>query len=72
MAAAHTNDLTHAAGCGLRTAHIARPDEKGARRGCAVGAGRIAVASLTDLADRLATCPTKATPSGKGSPAARP
>ena len=29
MVAAHTNDLTHAAACGLRTAHVARPNERG-------------------------------------------
>ena len=29
MVAAHTNDLLHAAKCGLRTAHVARPNEHG-------------------------------------------
>jgi 2-haloacid dehalogenase len=29
MVAAHSDDLAAAAGCGLRTAHIARPDEHG-------------------------------------------
>jgi 2-haloacid dehalogenase len=29
MVAAHSNDLAAAAGCGLRTAHVARPDEYG-------------------------------------------
>ena len=29
MVAAHSNDLSAAAACGLRTAHIARPDEHG-------------------------------------------
>jgi 2-haloacid dehalogenase len=33
MVAAHTNDLAHAAACGLRTAHIARPNERGPGRG---------------------------------------
>src|SRR5258708_38858819 len=33
MVAAHTNDLIHAAACGLRTAHVARPDEKGPGKG---------------------------------------
>jgi 2-haloacid dehalogenase len=33
MVAAHSNDLAAAAACGLRTAHIARPNEKGAGRG---------------------------------------
>ena len=29
MVAAHSSDLAAAAACGLRTAHIARPDEHG-------------------------------------------
>src|SRR4030095_10016442 len=33
MVAAHPNDLAAAAQAGLRTAHIARPDEKGPGRG---------------------------------------
>ncbi|HSW24864.1 MAG TPA: HAD-IA family hydrolase, partial [Burkholderiaceae bacterium] len=33
MVAAHSNDLAAAASAGLRTAHIARPDEKGPGRG---------------------------------------
>src|SRR4249920_3161609 len=33
MVAAHSNDLAAAAAAGLRTAHIARPDEKGPGRG---------------------------------------
>ena len=33
MVAAHSNDLAAAAQAGLRTAHIARPDEKGPGRG---------------------------------------
>jgi 2-haloacid dehalogenase len=55
MVAAHTNDLTHAAACGLRTAHIARPSEIGAGKG-EVGPSApvdIAVGSLVELADRL-------------------
>jgi 2-haloacid dehalogenase len=32
MVAAHTNDLIHAAACGLRTAHVARPNERGEGR----------------------------------------
>ena len=55
MVAAHTNDLTHAAACGLRTAHIARPNEKGAGKG-EVGPSApvdIAIGSLMELADRL-------------------
>jgi 2-haloacid dehalogenase len=56
MVAAHTNDLTHAAACGLRTAHIARPNEKGPGRGEAGPSAPvdIAVDSMTELADRLA------------------
>ena len=33
MVAAHSNDLKHAAACGLRTAHIARPNEHGPGKG---------------------------------------
>ena len=57
MVAAHTNDLTHAAACGLRTAHVARPNEKGPGRGEAAPSAPvdIAVGSLMELADRLAT-----------------
>ncbi len=33
MVAAHSDDLAAAAACGLRTAHIARPDEHGPGRG---------------------------------------
>jgi 2-haloacid dehalogenase len=57
MVAAHTRDLTHAAGCGLRTAHVARPDEHGAGRGETAPAAPvdIAVSSLLELADRLGT-----------------
>jgi 2-haloacid dehalogenase len=55
MVAAHSNDLAAAAAAGLRTAHIARPDEKGAGRGehgpsVAVD---IAARDLLDLADQL-------------------
>jgi 2-haloacid dehalogenase len=55
MVAAHINDLTHAAACGLRTAHVARPNEKGAGKG-EVGPSApvdIAIGSLTELAERL-------------------
>jgi 2-haloacid dehalogenase len=57
MVAAHTNDLRHAAACGLRTAHIARPNEKGPGRGEAMPSEPVDVAaeSLVELADRLAT-----------------
>jgi 2-haloacid dehalogenase len=33
MVAAHSSDLSHAAKCGLRTGHIARPNEHGPGRG---------------------------------------
>ena len=33
MVAAHSNDLKHAAACGLQTAHIARPNEHGSGKG---------------------------------------
>ena len=57
MVAAHSNDLNHAAACGLRTAHIARPNEKGPGRGEATPSAPVDVAagSLVELADRLAT-----------------
>jgi 2-haloacid dehalogenase len=57
MVAAHTNDLGHAAACGLRTAHVARPNEKGPGRGEAAPAGPVdlAVGSVMELADRMAT-----------------
>jgi 2-haloacid dehalogenase len=57
MVAAHTNDLTHAAACGLRTAHVARPNEKGPGKGEAGPSAPvdIAVRSLMELADRLGT-----------------
>jgi 2-haloacid dehalogenase len=56
MVAAHTNDLSHAAACGLRTAHVARPNEKGPGMGEAAPSAPvdIAVGSLMELADRLA------------------
>jgi 2-haloacid dehalogenase len=57
MVAAHTSDLTHAAACGLRTAHVARPNEKGPGKGEAGPSAPvdIAVGSLLELADRLGT-----------------
>ena len=57
MVAAHTNDLRHAAACGLRTAHIARPNEKGPGRGEAMPSEPVDIAAenLVELADRLAT-----------------
>jgi 2-haloacid dehalogenase len=57
MVAAHTGDLAHAAACGLRTAHVARPNEHGPGRGETAPSAPvdIAVASLMELADRLGT-----------------
>ena len=56
MVAAHTSDLAAAAALGFRTAFVARPDEFGEGRGEARPGARVdvAVASLTELADRLA------------------
>jgi len=55
MVAAHSNDLEHAAACGLRTAHVARPDEHGPGKG--EPAPKISVdfaaTSLEDLARQL-------------------
>jgi 2-haloacid dehalogenase len=55
MVAAHTNDLLAAAECGLRTAHIARPNERGAGSGEAPPQAPVDVAasSLEDLAAKL-------------------
>jgi 2-haloacid dehalogenase len=55
MVAAHSNDLAAAAACGLGTAHIARPNERGPGRGEAAPKGAVdhAAASLRDLADQL-------------------
>lgn len=57
MVAAHGADLAAAAACGLRTAHVARPDEKGPGKG--EGAPTvdvdIAASDLLDLAARLGT-----------------
>ena len=55
MVAAHTNDLLAAAACGLRTAHIARPNERGPGTGEAAPKAPVDVAagSLEDLAARL-------------------
>ncbi|MEI9805458.1 MAG: HAD-IA family hydrolase [Pseudolabrys sp.] len=55
MVAAHSNDLAAAAACGLRTAHIARPDEHGpgtGERGPSVPVD-FAAKDLADLADKL-------------------
>jgi 2-haloacid dehalogenase len=55
MVAAHSADLAAAAAVGLRTAHIARPDEKGKGRGEATPTVSVDVAAkdLGDLADKL-------------------
>jgi 2-haloacid dehalogenase len=55
MVAAHSNDLAHAAKCGLRTAHIARPNEHGPGKGEPVPKVPVDVAasSLDDLAAKL-------------------
>jgi 2-haloacid dehalogenase len=55
MVAAHTNDLNAAAKLGLRIAHIARPNERGAGRGEAQPTAPVDVAakSLEDLAAKL-------------------
>ena len=55
MVAAHSDDLAAAAAAGLRTAHIARPDEKGNGRGEAAPSIGVdfAARDLGDLADKL-------------------
>jgi 2-haloacid dehalogenase len=55
MVAAHTSDLNHAAACGLRTAHVARPNEHGEGRGESAPGNPmdLAVSGLPELADRL-------------------
>jgi 2-haloacid dehalogenase len=55
MVAAHSSDLAHAAKGGLRTAHIARPDEHGPGRGETAPAAPVDIAArdLDDLADKL-------------------
>jgi 2-haloacid dehalogenase len=56
MVAAHSNDLSHAAACGLRTAHVARPNEHGPGRGEPVPKVTVDVAAgnLEELAAKLA------------------
>jgi 2-haloacid dehalogenase len=56
MVAAHSSDLAAAAALGLRTAHIARPDESGPGRGEAAPSVSVDVAAenLEDLAAQLA------------------
>jgi 2-haloacid dehalogenase len=55
MVAAHSSDLAAAAATGLRTAHVARPDEKGKGRGEEAPSVRVDVAAkdLGDLAEKL-------------------
>jgi 2-haloacid dehalogenase len=55
MVAAHSSDLAAAAAAGLRTAHIARPDEKGPGRGEHGPSVPVdfAARNLLDLADQL-------------------
>src|SRR5262249_21613781 len=54
MVAAHSNDLAAAAALGLRTAHVARPDEYGPGTGerAPKVAVDVAAASLVELAQR--------------------
>jgi 2-haloacid dehalogenase len=55
MVAAHSNDLAAAAALGLRTAHVARPNEHGTGRGELKPSVPVdfAVNSLEELADKL-------------------
>ncbi|HEY6994626.1 MAG TPA: HAD hydrolase-like protein, partial [Xanthobacteraceae bacterium] len=55
MVAAHTRDLVAAAKCGLRTGHVARPNERGPGTGEAAPQAPVDVAakSLEDLAAQL-------------------
>jgi 2-haloacid dehalogenase len=55
MVAAHSNDLAAAAKCGLRTAHVARPNEQGPGLGekAPAMAVDIVAADLNDLAAKL-------------------
>jgi 2-haloacid dehalogenase len=55
MVAAHSNDLKHAAACGLLTAHIARPNEHGPGKGEPIPKIPVdyAATSLEDLAKQL-------------------
>jgi len=56
MVAAHSYDLASAAACGLRTAFVARPDERGRGLGEAQPKGPVdvSVRSLVELAQHLA------------------
>ena len=55
MVAAHSYDLAAAAALGLKTGHIARPDENGPGRGERAPSGPVDIAAgnLADLADKL-------------------
>jgi len=55
MVAAHSSDLSHAAKCGLRTGHIARPNEHGPGKGEAAPTIKVDArgADLEDLASNL-------------------
>ena len=55
MVAAHSSDLSAAAACGLRTAHIARPNEHGPGKGESAPTVPVDVAAsdLQDLAAKL-------------------
>ena len=55
MVAAHSKDLAAAAALGLRTAHVARPNEHGAGRGELAPTVPVdfAVKSLEELAEKL-------------------
>jgi 2-haloacid dehalogenase len=57
LVAAHSNDLSAAAAQGLRTAHVARPNEHGPGRGETAPSVPVdyAVTSLIELADKLGT-----------------
>ena len=55
MVAAHTFDLQAASQCGLKTGHVARPNEKGPGRGESKPGAAVdaAASSLEDLAEKL-------------------
>jgi 2-haloacid dehalogenase len=55
MVAAHSSDLAAAAALGLRSAHVARPNERGSGRGEAAATVPVdfAVKSLDELAEKL-------------------
>ena len=55
MVAAHSADLEAAAACGLRTAHVARPDEAGPGKGESAPTIPVDIAARTfdDLCDKL-------------------